>query len=100
MLLFFEEERPEDDRPQRVVEAGLAWARGEIKVGKARAAAIAAHASARETGRAAARAAAYVARAVAHARSPAAPDTAVAEEWDRHYRRLPEHLRTVAFSAR
>jgi len=95
-LLFFEEERPEDDRPRRAVEAGLAWARGEIKVGEARAAAIAAHAAARATGHAAG----YAARAVAYAKSPAAPDTAVATERDRQHRRLPERLRSVMFSAR
>jgi len=120
-LPYFEEERPQDNRPRRAVETGLAWARGQIKAGEARAAAIAAHAAARETDRAAARAAAratghaaatahmpahapraaeYAARAVAYTRPPAAPDTAVAAERDRQYRRLPEHLRSVAFSAR
>jgi len=48
VLPYFEGEHPGDDRPRRAIEAGQAWARGEIKVGEARAAAIAAHAAARE----------------------------------------------------
>ena len=63
----FEEEYPEDDRPRRTIEAGLAWARGEISTGarqgEARAAAFAAHAAGER-------------------------------EWQ--YRRLPKHLRPVA----
>jgi len=119
VLAFFEEERPEDDRPRRAVEAGMAWARGEIGVGEARAAAIAAHAAARETDRTSARAAArasghaaatahmaahaphaadYAARAVAYAVAP--DERAVAEERGWQYRRLPGHLRPVVFPAR
>jgi len=63
VLPYFEGEHPGDDRPRRAIEAGQAWARGEIKVGEARAAAIAAHA-AREVDGAAAPAAA---RATGHA---------------------------------
>jgi hypothetical protein len=69
VLPLFESERPDDDRPRRAVEAAQAFARGEIGVGAARAAAFAAHAAAREaTGRAAVAAAraAGQAAAVAH----------------------------------
>jgi len=120
-LPHFEGERPGDDRPRRAIEAGRAWARGEMKVGEARAAAISAHAAARAADRdaacAAARAAghaaatahmavhvrhaaAYTARAVAHAADPAAPDDALAGERDLQYRHLPEHLRPAVFPDR
>ncbi len=104
-LPYFEGERPGDDRPRRAIEAGRAWARGEIKVGEARAAAIAAHAAAREADRDAAtahmaaharHAAGYAARAVASA----APDDALAGERDLKYRCLPEHLRPAVFPGR
>ncbi len=119
VLPYFEEERPEDDRPRRAVEAGTAWARGEIRVGEARAAAIAAHAAAREvdpasaraTARAAGHAAAtahmadhasyaadYAARAVAS--DVGLDEHAVAKERDLRHRSLPEHLRTVVFPIR
>ena len=118
VLPHFEGERPGDDRPRRAIEAGWAWARGEIEVGEARAAAIAAHTAAREADRDAARAAAraagqaaatahmaaharhaagYAARAVAYAAAPAA---ALAGERDLQYRCLPEHLRPVALPGR
>jgi hypothetical protein len=117
VLPHFEEERPGDVRPRRAIEAGRAWARGGIKVSDARAAALAAHAAAREAARAEAQAAAraaghaaatahvathashtaeYAAKAVAYASDSA---TAVAQERDWQYRRLPEHLRPVAFPA-
>jgi len=117
VLLRFEEERPADDRPRRAIEAGRSWARGGMKMGEARAAAFAAHAAAREADRAEAHAAAraaghaaatahvathaphaadYAAKAVAYASDSS---TAVAEERDWQYRRLPEHLRPVAFPA-
>ena len=121
VLPHFEGEHPGDDRPRRAIEAGRAWARGEIRVGEARAAAIAAHAAAREvdgaaapaaaraTGHAAAtahraaharHAAGYAVRAVAYDAASAAPEAAVAEERDRQYRRLWEHLRPAVFPAR
>jgi hypothetical protein len=108
-LPHFEGERPGDDRPRRAIEAGRAWARGEMKVGEARAAAISAHAAARAAGHAAAtahmavhvrHAAGYTARAVAHAADPAAPDDALAGERDLQYRHLPEHLRPAVFPDR
>lgn len=52
VLQRFEEERPEDPRPRRAIEAGRAWAHGEMKLTEARAAAFAAHAAAREADRA------------------------------------------------
>lgn len=120
-LPYFEEDHPGDDRPRRAIEAGRAWARGEIEVGEARVAAFSAHAAAREADRDAARAAAraaghsaatahmaaharhaagYAARAVAHAAAPAAPDDALAGERVLQYRRLPEHLRPAVFPDR
>lgn len=65
---YFVEKYPKDDRPRNAVEAGLAWARGEITVGEARTAAIAAHAAARDTDQTAARAAA---RATGYVAGPA-----------------------------
>jgi immunity protein 5 of polymorphic toxin system len=79
VLRLFEKNYPEDDRPRNAVEAGRAWARGEIATSEARAAAFAAHA--------------------ADYAVTAATDS-TAEERDWQYRRLPEHLRPVAFPAR
>ena len=113
VLPHFEGEHPGDDRPRRAIEAGRAWARGEIKVGEARAAAISAHAAARETDRDAARAAARAAghsaataHMAAHGRhaagyaAPVASDDPLAGERDLQYRHLLEHLRPVAFPDR
>jgi hypothetical protein len=44
-------------------------------------------------------AAGYAARAVTYDAASAAPEAAVAEERDRQYRRLSEHLRPVVFPA-
>src|SRR5690348_4878769 len=63
VLPLFEESSP-DDRPRRAVEMARAWARGEVPVGAAQKAAVAAHAAARGAARAAATAAA---RAAGHA---------------------------------
>lgn len=68
VLLLFSNHCPNDNRPEKAVEAARAWSRGEITVGEARAAAIAAHAAAREAGEEAAR---YVARAAGHAAATA-----------------------------
>jgi hypothetical protein len=57
VLPYFEGRHPDDPRPRRAIEAARAWARGEITVGEARAAALAAHAAARETPHAESRAA-------------------------------------------
>lgn len=63
VLPYFEEHCPKDDRPRKAIEAGRAWANGELKMSEARAATIVAHAAARDTDQAAARAAA---RATGH----------------------------------
>jgi hypothetical protein len=112
VLPYFEENYSEDDRPRKALEAGRAWARGEIACGKARAAAVAAHTAARAADEGAARAAARAAGHAAatahmagHARHAAAyavnaataAGTASATERDWQCRRLPEHLRPVAF---
>lgn len=96
VLPCFEEERPEDDRPRRAVEGGMAWARGEIRVGEARVAAIAAHAAVREAD-----------PAGAPPPGPWPPPwhepagrPVAAGERGRQYRRLPEHLRPVVFPGR
>lgn len=68
VLHFFEEVYPGDDRPRKAVEAARAWARGDIAVGDARAAASGAQAAAREADRLEARAAA---RAAGHAAATA-----------------------------
>jgi hypothetical protein len=93
------EERPRDDRPRNAVEAGRAWARGEIAMGEARAAAFAAHAAACVAGHAA-HAADYAVKAATEAAVPTDSAAATAKERDWQYRRLPEHLRPVAFPAR
>ncbi len=121
VLPYFEEKYPKDDRPRKALEAVRAWVRGEIAVGEARGAAFAAHAAARGAEDAAARAAARAAghaAATAHVASharhaanyavtaataaavPTDAAAATATERDRQYRRIPEHLRPVAFPAR
>jgi len=118
VLPCFEENYSEDDRPRKALEAGRAWARGELSMSEARAAAFAAHAAARDTDHAAARAAAraaghagatahvagharhaaaYAVNAATAAAIPADAGTAAATERDWQCRRLPEHLRPVAF---
>ena len=117
VLPYFEGDYPEDDRPRQAIEAGRAWARGEIRCGEARAAAVAAHAAARAAGEGAARAAARAAGHAAatahmagHARHAAAyalkaatasaAGTASATERDWQCRRLPQRLRPAAFPVR
>ncbi len=68
VLPIFEQYVPQDNRPRRAIEAGQAWARKEIPMSEARAAAFAAHAAARDAGNAAATAAA---RAAGHAAATA-----------------------------
>ena len=111
VLPCFEAHCPEDDRPRKAIEAGRAWVRGEIKCGKARDAAVAAHAAARSTDHPAARdaaRAAATAHMAAHARHAAAyavkavtlsadAETSAVIERDRQYRCLPEHLRPMVF---
>ena len=118
VLARFEEERPTDARPRRAVEAGRAWVRGKITMSQARAAAFDAHAAAREADRAetqaaaraaghaaatahvathAPHAAAYAVKAAAQTAGATSPSSAVTEEREWQYRRLPEHLRPMAF---
>jgi hypothetical protein len=79
VILNFETLRSTDDRPRRAIEAARAWARGEITMMMARAAAVKAHAAARECDHpvaiAAARAAGHAAataHSIRHARGAAA----------------------------
>ena len=115
VLPYFEEKYPKDNRPRNAVEAGRAWARGEIAMS---ASAVAAHAAARAADQAAARAAghaaatAHVAAHAAHAANyavtaatdaaevPTDSATATTKERDWQYRRLPKHLQPVAFPTR
>ena len=118
VLPCFEEKYSEDDRPRRAIEAGRAWASGELAVGKAREAAFAAHAAARDAVHTAARdaartaghaaatahvadharhAAAYAVKAVTAAAFPNDSRIAAAAERDWQYQRLPERLRQAAF---
>ena len=60
VLHYFEQARPEDDRPRRAIDLGRAWARDEIRWAKARTAAGHANAAARDLS-GAARYAAYAA---------------------------------------
>jgi len=113
VLPHFEEKYPTDDRPRKAIEAARAWTRGEIRVSGARTAALAAHAAARaaddDAARAAARAAGHAAataHVAGHARgaasyahkAAAASGAALEDKWQ--HRRLPEHLRPLAFPAR
>lgn len=50
VLHYFEEVRPDDDRPRRAIEATHAWVHGEIKMMQARDAAGASQDAAREAG--------------------------------------------------
>lgn len=118
VLRYFEEQYPEDDRPRKAIEAARAWARGEIKCGKARAAAVATHAAARDADDVAARAvaraaghaagtahmagharhaAAYAVTAATAAAIPTDAGAAAATEREWQHRRLPEHLRPLAY---
>jgi hypothetical protein len=65
VLAHFEARHPRDERPRRAIEAARAWARGELAVAGASAAAFAAHAAAREATDTAAHAAGHAA-ATAH----------------------------------
>jgi len=115
---YFDQSNPTDNRPRLAIEAARAWARGEIKVGPARSASVAAHAAAREAKEESARAAARSAgHAVAtahmfqHARHAAdyatqaisksgenaknAKNTDSEREWQVQH--LSQHLRSIVF---
>ena len=65
VLHHFEQARPGDDRPRRVIELGRAWARGEIPMKQAHNAAFTANAAARDVTGAAREAAHAAGQAVA-----------------------------------
>ena len=77
VLRFFEEARPDDDRPRAAILATRAWARGEIKVTASKVAAFQANAAARDL-RGAARFAAYSAGQAAVVAHVAAHDLGAA----------------------
>jgi hypothetical protein len=64
VLPLFSRHRPHDERPRLAIETARAWAAGEVNVGAARTASVAAHTAARETTDTAAR---ESARAAGHA---------------------------------
>ncbi|MFC1706983.1 putative immunity protein [Planctomycetota bacterium] len=107
---------PEECRPSKAIEAAQAWSRGEITVGAARTASVAAHAAAREVhneapqhvaraaGHAVAtahmadhapRAAAYAIKAMRAASREQDEDAAVEQEHRRQRERLPEEIREL-----
>lgn len=119
VLPLFSQKYPHDDRPRRAIETARAWARGEVTVGEARAAGLAAHAAARDAANDAARAAARAAgQAVGtahmadHAPHAAAyaiqavladdgRDDVMAADRERIWQqeRLPEEIRALVLSA-
>jgi hypothetical protein len=105
VLPYFQDKCSRDDRPRKAIEAARAWACGDIRVGAARAAALAAHAAARKAGDpaacAAARAAGHAAataHVATHARGAAsyavkaAAASGTTRESDWQQRRLPRRL--------
>ena len=68
VLGHFEVRHPHDNRPRRAIEAGRAWARGELAMTESRVAAFAAHAAARDAEHPAA---CFAARAAGHAAATA-----------------------------
>jgi L-amino acid N-acyltransferase YncA len=113
VLPHFEQRHPDDSRPRQAIGAARAWARGEINVGSARAAALEAHAAARAaaepSARAAARAAGHAAatghvadhsRAAAsyalNAAKAATGSDAAESDWQR--RRLPKRLKAMGLA--
>jgi hypothetical protein len=104
VLTHFEKEYPNDKRPRKAIEVGRAWARGEIKTGAARNAALDAHAAARDANHPTA---CFAARASGHAAATthvpkhviAAMNYAVKacgkneREWQS--KNLPENLRLI-----
>ena len=120
VLHLFAASVPGDERPQHAVGAARAWSRGEITVGEARAASVAAHAAARaaptDAAIAAARAAGhavatahmadhslgamvYAVRAVKHASPPEDAETAGQREHQWQLAHLPEPVRELVEAA-
>lgn len=121
VLPLFSRRHPLDNQPRRAIKTARAWAAGEVTVGAARTAALAAHAAAREATDIAAReaaraaghavatahmadhslgAAAYAVRAVqASLEKPAGVEAADRERaWQREH--LPPSIRELVLSAR
>ncbi len=101
-----------DPRPREAIELGRAWARGEVSVGRAQKASVAAHAAAREINTASAVAAARAAgHAVAtahfadHCLGPviyglkAVSDSEAPMEYQWQMQQLPAELRSLIISA-
>ncbi len=102
-----------DDRPRLAIETAQAWSRGEIRVGVAQKAAVAAHAAAREADNSEAT---FAARAAGHAVATAhmadhylgaviygtkatiAAGKSAAAERDWMVGQVPDHLRTLVVS--
>ncbi len=120
VLPLFDRSHPDDDRPRIAIETARAWSRGEITVGEARTASVAAHAAARQAANEAATAAARAsghAVATAHmadhslgaayyavkAVRRAAPEAEAASAGSREHRwqldHLPEPVRDLVVSA-
>lgn len=120
VLPLYVRRHPDDPRPARAIEGARAWARREITVGAARAAAVQAHAAAREAADEAAGAAAraaghavatahmadhalgpvyYGIKAVKAAFSDADSDARVKAEHEWQRTRLPEEVRELVSSA-
>ncbi|MCA9835590.1 MAG: hypothetical protein KC422_01685 [Trueperaceae bacterium] len=117
VLSLFSSRCPMDNRPLEAIHAARAWAQGELSVGKAREASVAAHAAAREAHD---RAATYVARAAGHAvatahmadHSPGAAiyalkalrskanfnESEISQEHDWQIAQLPEEIRDLVLS--
>ena len=116
VLPLFVSQHPADNRPWQAIEAARAWSRGEITVGEARAASVAAHAAARQAEEGAAR---FVARAAGHAvatahmadhapgaaiyaiqaiRAATNKQEAVVQEHSWQTERLPEEIRELVLS--
>ena len=106
VLLFFEKEHPEDERPRKAIEAVRLWVRGVVKMSEARKLALAAHAAARDAkgvvAPAAARAAGHAAATAhvpAHAKYAASYavkasiDHSREREWQ--LQNLPPHLTSM-----
>ena len=115
VLPFFEEVRPDDDRPRRAIELARAWTRGEVTMTQARTAAGHANGAARDlsgaarfaayaAGQAAAvahvaahqlGAAAYAIRAVRAAAPPGESESAGRRECQWQREQLPEAIRDL-----
>ena len=102
VLLFFEKDHPEDERPRKAIEAARLWVRGVVKMSEARKLALAAHAAEGVAAKAAARAAGHAAataHVLAHAKYAASYAVKASmnhhRERDWQLQRLPQHLKSM-----